>query len=325
MPITIVLVLVCGLVLHGASLVRIDSQADGRSYVVDLDRDAVRNALQVAGTGASGIPDWLVPYPGAIPLDAVGAGTGSNGSTQYSVRFAIGDNREQTVAYYAHLLRSRGFELSGGGTGLRARNGNAVVYITTFPGSPRFGKPPNVSVTYQPVGAERAQRSALTGAGFDDASGVLHVRDRVTGQMFYLYRAAIQQNDLLPNEQAQKNMTLPAWLKLPEEIWGAGPPTPPGDRKYGDRPTLEVKFSTEMTDDRVCALVGQSLAKAGLQLVRACHPLEAITPDGKARITVYSSRWTEFGSKVDNNSLTGRHYSRDFIKGRLRYELLPGR
>jgi hypothetical protein len=80
-----------------------------------------------------------------------------------------------------------------------------------------------------------------------------------------------------------------------------------------------------MTDSQICALVGKSLVSAGLRLVRACGPLEAMTPDETARVTVSSSRWTEFGRKQDNNAPFGRHYSRNFIKGRLRYELLSGR
>ena len=229
--------------------IRVDSQLDQRSYIVNLDDRATLGKLRASG--ASAMPAWLV-IPGSTPtIETVGERVVS----KFQVAGAVG----QTAEYYRQLLASQGYAVEAGGAGsVNGKRGTETISVTlTQKGEVvdvRIAAPARTSTTPLPANLESIS--------YDDATGILLLKDKRSNETYALGREAIRAS----------GGTTP---KAPNAVSGGRIPSfvpiyPNGkiDRNYipTNRPgEAELRILTHDTTDQAVAWYVRALAGAGFQ------------------------------------------------------------
>jgi len=189
--------------------VRVESSADGRIYTVDLNTASVQRALRPVNDAVLGkkLPKWL--YPGADfkasnlhwdPVSGVINGT-----------FAMTGTADEVTALYDQLLRSHGMRVTRlpykAGDGLQM-TGSATAATVTVQIQPQSAAI-QARVTYAPRNPTRERFDVVW---YDDASGLLRVRDGA-GDEYQMSKREIVANNLnKPGGVASSGAAMPQWL-----------------------------------------------------------------------------------------------------------------
>jgi hypothetical protein len=251
------------------NLIEIESKTDGRTYLIDVDSLAIRNKLySVAGVNTSvpSVPAWLLPYAGATPSKVFRSAI--NGET-IQADFQTGGTIRQVADYYDQVLRAHQLEIKlrndkfPGQISIQANNGTEKVAIRV---SERNGAV-QLHVTYglqrQGVIGGAVPKMQLKATAYDDANGVLRLRDQSSGQEFYLRKRTIVNEDYNRLEEHQRTLHhFPDWLVL---YPGATvrKPVHPCPRKLGEPPAL-------------CASLATSASESDLEILREPRPAAGI-------------------------------------------------
>jgi hypothetical protein len=204
--------------LLGQDYIRVESPADGRTYV--LDTTTIGDDLTPAEAPESKLSPWLFPQPGAVPTEA-----------HYNVSRRIatatwhtGGSEELVAQYYVQTLAAQGLKVSEplhgaqGGTQLTGYNSTKTisVYVDPKPGFIEIRA--KEVITKQP--AKRAHYEALW---WDDARGVLRLKDSLSGEEFELAkRAVVERNLNRPGAVKSDKAAMPDWLSAyPGSSWTA--------------------------------------------------------------------------------------------------------
>ncbi len=201
--------------LHAENFVSVEAQ--GHHLVIDTDSDAVQRNLKPANPqpGQSKLPAWLYPYAGAVPLRA----EYDVNSRMSSATFAGGGTVDQSVAYYAQLLASQGFVTSaplGSPTSKIISGKNATGLVSVMVGIPPRTPEGAVqmTVTFKPSGTQAPKRHFVA-AWYDDARGLLCLRDTGTADEYYLEIRSIAEANLnRPGAVKSEGAKMPAWLPV---------------------------------------------------------------------------------------------------------------
>jgi hypothetical protein len=211
---TIVLAL-CGTPLHAENFIKVE--VDGRSFVLDTDSDGVQKNLKPANpqAGEVKLPAWLFPTPGQAPLRSnYDARTGIASAT-----FASGGTVDQVVTYYGQLLASKGYTTGapmGQPTSKIVSGKNAAAAISVMVGVP-FRNPAGgveFTVTFAPTPGA-SNRKHFEAAWFDQTRALLCLRDKATGEEYYLDARSIGEANLnRPGGVKSEGAPYPAWFPI---------------------------------------------------------------------------------------------------------------
>lgn len=253
---TLLLAGICGGVfsyVHAENLIQVESQIDGRTYLIDVDAFPIREKLySVTAKTSNGaeIPAWLLPYPGAAPTktfrsDLKGAAI--------NAEFQTGGTINQIADYYDQLLRSHQFKIDlrnaniRGEISLMSSNGTEHAYIraTSATGSVKLAV--DYGINRQGVIGGAVKKMQMAATSWDDANGILNLHDGASGQDFYLRKRTIVNEDYNHLAEHQKTLrALPAWLTLYPGARVVSP-VAPCKRKISEPPALCATLVT--TDD----------------------------------------------------------------------------
>jgi hypothetical protein len=195
----------------------ISLKSGGQSFVLDTDSDAVQKNLKPANpqAGEVKLPAWLYPFAGAVPLRAnYDVRSGISSAT-----FAGGGTVEQSVAYYAQLLASKGFATGtplGSPTSKIVSGKNAYGTVSVMVGVP-FRNPQGgveITTTYAPSETKSPKKHFET-VWYDDARALLCLRNTATGEEYYLDGRGIAEANLnRPGAVASTAAAMPSWLPV---------------------------------------------------------------------------------------------------------------
>ena len=201
--------------LHAENVIKVE--IDGRSFVLDIDSDAVQQNLKPANAqaGAEKLPSWLYPSPGQAPLRSnYDARTGIT-----SAVFASGGTVDQVLAYYQQLLASKRFTTGspmGSPTSKIVSGKNASATISVLAGVPFRNSTggSEFTVTYAPT-PSASNRKHFEAAWFDQARELLCLRDVATGEEYYLDARGIGQANLnRPGAVKSEGAPYPSWFPI---------------------------------------------------------------------------------------------------------------
>jgi hypothetical protein len=187
-------------------------ESGGRSYVVDVDSQAVQKNLKPANpqAGAIKFPTWLTPYPGATPKRAnYDVRTGIS-----SAYFDSGGTVDEAIGYYLQLFRSNGFTAGQpmGGASKIVSGKNASGTVSAIASVVRGVV--EIQVTFAPSAANLGKKH-FKAAWYDDARGLLCLEDTSTGEQYYLDKSGIlEANVNRPGGVRSEGAAMPSWLPV---------------------------------------------------------------------------------------------------------------
>jgi hypothetical protein len=185
--------------------------------VLDTDSDAVQKNLKAANpqAGEVKLPAWLYPSPGQVPMRAnYDVRTGIASAT-----FASGGTVDQVVAYYGQLLASKGYTTGapmGQPTSKIVSGKNPAAAISVMAGVPFRNKSggSEITVTFAPTPGASNRRHFET-AWFDPARALLCLRDKATGEEYYLdARSIVEANLNRPGAVKSEGAAYPSWFPI---------------------------------------------------------------------------------------------------------------
>jgi hypothetical protein len=246
------------LAARAENYLKIESPSDGRTYTIDLDRIAGSKTLRlVSGANASKLPAWLYPAAGAQPTVAhfdVDSGIAE-------ATFACGGSAEQIAAYYAQVMREHGMRVStspglGGGINLTGTSAPVAVSIGIAARAGAF----EVRITHAP---QHRKAPHFEVVWYDDRSGILRVRETVTGDEYEMPKHTIVANNLnRAGGVASTEARMPSWLP----VFPGAAASPKGRIHWAFDPTAE--FVTYEKTRPVYDFYVQQLASAGAKIRR---------------------------------------------------------
>ena len=147
-----------------------------RTFTIDTDDPEIIAALRpAADTTAPRIPSWLYPFAGAEPSDCTyDAKTGAATAT-----FLTSASETQAAAFYRDALRAHRMKL---GTQEDAITGSSITAAISIQ-MEALSDCIRLRIRYAPA---RTTYHSLEDVGYDEASGVLRLRDTSTGREFEL-------------------------------------------------------------------------------------------------------------------------------------------
>jgi len=194
--------------LCGQDYVRVPSQADGRTYVIDTTK--VGDDLKPVTAPESKLSAFLFPQPGATPTEA-----------HYNVErriasatFRTGGSVEQVTEYYVQTLGAQGLKVSKplqvarGGAQLTGFNSTKTisVYVDPKPGFIEIRA--TEAITKQPI-----KQKHFESVWYDDTRGILRLKDTATGDEYDLPKKAIVAHNLnRPGAVKSEKAAMPDWL-----------------------------------------------------------------------------------------------------------------
>lgn len=201
--------------LRAENFISVDVQ--GHQLVIDTDSDAVQKNLKPANpqAGQVKLPAWLYPYAGAVPVRGnYDVRTGISSAT-----FAGGGTVDQSVAYYAQLLASQRFATGApmGQPNSKIVSGkNASGTVSVMVGVPFRNPQGGVEITTTFAPSETASsKKHFEAAWYDDSRGLLCLRDKSTGEEYYLELRGIAEANLnRPGGVKAEGAVKPAWLPV---------------------------------------------------------------------------------------------------------------
>jgi hypothetical protein len=223
--------------LPGQDYVRVQSQADGKTYVIDTTK--VGDDLKPVARAEGKLSSWLFPSPGAVP-----AASNYNVERRIaSATFHVGGTPEQVVAYYVQLLRSQRLSVSdplrsrAGGTQITGYNTAKTITVSVDP------KPDYIEVRATEALKEQPSEGPkhFESVWYDDTRGILRLRDASTGDEYDLPKRSIVEHNLnRPGGAPSETDPMPDWLP----VFPGARKSPKGKITWLFEPTAEFVTTT---------------------------------------------------------------------------------
>lgn len=268
------------LVCFAENLVQIDSRADGRRYVLDLDRSELMHSMVATGGQAvQSVPAWLIPYAGAIPVNQTAPPRpGQRPPDSFWAEYRAGGTPAQLAAHYRRVLLGQGWKVNRASPEFVQGSGGGALASIYFKPDAGFV---TVSITYSKQYGMTLDKSRFEPAGYDDESGYLSIRDVQTGQTYAIDRAGIRKHDLYWAEQTQIAMRMPKWFRPYPDSTVSLRLGPRKERAYGGTPELVWGFRTRGKMEEICGYYRDLFVSQGLRIETDCRSgvVEAVTAD----------------------------------------------
>src|SRR5688572_20971830 len=285
------------LVQAPTTLIRVDSRAQGRTFLVDTARPEIRKELRdvAAPPSAGPLPSWLPPYPGTT-LTRTQASPPDFGYAGYSSA-ALPD---VVLAHYEAAMRGANITMTytyrqpGRGGSIHAESATHQGAVSVSPGV----GPTDISVNWRAKSITTPTFGASTrfeAVWFDDSKGILRLRDTTTREEYELSMSAMLRYAKSDYLDASARADFPAWLAFypgAKVIVAAGPPQNWRPERASDMRSYNIEMEVVASLADIAAFYRDVMARNGLTIENETqsrdisYSLQARTKDGAHRFSL---------------------------------------